>query len=191
VVDSLGCRVLRYVSVTKCWSTKLSILAAILLCSIIAVGQEVEITPGKNSVALTITSSKSYHLLPTEEKQSTLTLMCALKGNKAGHLLLFSPGSEIGEDDPETEPRNGQLTLKLKIGGTKQVTSWIPYGSKATFAYYGKTEPERLEFIQDLLTSPTVSVQFKPYLTGQLVTSDFDLSQLRDEVAKHPECGLK
>ena len=182
---------LRYVSVTNCWSTKVSILAAILLCSIIAVGQEVEITPGKNSVALTITASKSYKLLPTEEKQSTLTLMCAMKGKTAGHLLLFSPGSEISEDDPETEPRNGQLTLKLKIGATKQVTSWIPYGSKATFAYYGKTEPERLKFIQDLLTSPTVSFQFKPYLTGQLVTSDFDLSQLKDEVAKHPECALK
>jgi len=151
----------------------------------------VEITPGKNSVGLTITANKSYNLLPTEEKQSTLTLMCALKGKKAGHLLLFSPGSEISEDDPESEPRSGQLTLKVKIGGTKQVTSWIPYGSKATFAYYGKTEPERLKFIQDLLASPTISFQFKPYLTGQAVTAEFDLSQLRDEAAKHPECDLK
>jgi hypothetical protein len=71
------------------------------------------------------------------------------------------------------------------------VTNWIPYGDTATFAYYGKTEPERLTFIQSILGSPAVSIEFKPFLTGTPVTSSFDLSKLRDEMDKHPECALR
>lgn len=170
---------------------KLSSIALVICCSILALGQEVEVAPGKNSVGLTVTASKSYNLLPTEAKQPTLTLECALKGNKAGHLLLFSPGGAIAEENEGLAPRNGALTLTMRTGSTKQATTWIPYGDTATFAYYGKTEPERLQFIRSLLTSPTVSFQFTPFLTGQVVTSEFDISKLREEAAKHPECGLK
>jgi len=180
-----------YGTATKHWRMTLPVLSVAILCSLLAQGQEVQVTPGKNSVSLTITAVKSYHFLATEEKQPTLTLECSQKGNKAGHLLLFSAGLEIAEDNPETAPRSGALTLTVKIAGTKQPTTWVAYGNTETFAYYGKTEPERLKFIQSVLSSPTISIQFSPFLTGQVVTSEFDLGQLRNEVAKHPECGLK
>lgn len=170
---------------------KSSCLAAVLLCSLLSLAQEVEITPGKNSVGLKITASKTYHWLTTEEARPTLILECQRKGNKSGHLLLFSPAGAISEATQEMTPRNGALTLTMKIGGTKQATTWIPYTDTETFAYYGKTEPERLQFIQSLLTSPTVLFQFTPFLTGQVVTSEFDLRQLKDEAAKHPECALQ
>lgn len=170
---------------------KLSWLVTIIFCALFALGQEVEITPGKGSVGLKITATKTYHWLTTEEAQPTLTLECARKGNKSGHLLLFSPSGAISEATQEMTPRNGALTLTMKINGTKQATTWIPYTDTETFAYYGKTEPERLQFIQEMLTSPTVSFQFRPFLTGQLVTSEFDLSQLKEEAEKHPECGFK
>jgi hypothetical protein len=169
---------------------KASWLAVVIFCSLHALGQDVEVTPGKNSVGMKITA-KSYHLLSTEEKQPTLTLECAQKGNKIGHLLLFSAGEALSEENAGLAPRNGALTLTMKIGGTKQATTWIPYGDTATFAYYGKTEPERLQFIQSLLSSPTASFQFTPFLTGQVVTREFDISKLREEAEKHPECGLK
>jgi hypothetical protein len=179
-----------YTTATKHWLTNLSGVSAVVLCSLLALGQEVQVSPGKHSVRLTITA-KSYRLLPTEEMQPTLTLECAVKGNKAGHLLLFSAGGAISEDNPETAPRNGQLTLTMTISGTKQATTWIPYGDTETYAYYGKTEPERLKFIEVLLHSPTASIQFKPFLTGQLIISEFDIGKLRDEAEKYPECGLK
>jgi hypothetical protein len=180
----------RDITVNKRWSMKLLVLAAVFFCSLIAVGQDVEVEPGKNSVSLTITATKSFNLLATEQKQPTLMLECASNKGKSGHLLLFEPGVEISEDNSETAPRNGALTLKMTIGNTKQPTMWIPYGgATVTFAYYGKTEPERLKFIQYLLTSPTASIQFIPFLVGQPVTSQFDISKLRDEAVKHPECG--
>ena len=177
-----------YTTVTRHQAMKLSWLAAVIFCSLLALGQDVEVTPGKNSVGMKITA-KSYHLLTTEEEQPTLTLECALKGKKTGHLLLFSAGGALSEENPGTAPRNGALTLTMRIAGTKQATTWIPYGDTETFAYYGKTEPERLQFIQTLLSSPTVSFQFTPFLTGQVLTSEFDISKLREEAEKHPECG--
>lgn len=180
----------RDITVNKRRSTNLLVFAAIFFCSLIAVGQDVEVEPGKNSVSLTITASKSFNLLASEQKQPQLILECASNKGKAGHLLLFAPGVEISEDNSETAPRNGALMLKMKIGGTKQPTTWIPYGgATVTFAYYGKTEPERLKFLQYLLKSPMASIEFIPFLVGQPVTSEFDISKLRDEAVKHPECG--
>ena len=45
-----------------------------------------------------------------------------------------------------------------------------------------------MKFLQSLLSSVTVSIEFKPFLTGVPTTSVFDLSKLRDEMAKYPEC---
>lgn len=180
-----------YKVATMCRVMKLLWLGVLIFCSLLALAQEVEITPGKGSVGLKITATKTYHWLTTEEAKPTLTLECARKGNKGGHLLLFSPGGAISEATQEMTPRNGALTLTMKIGNTKQATTWIPYTDTETFAYYGKTEPERLQFIQSMLNYPTVLFQFTPFLTGQVVTSEFDITKLRDEAAKHPECGFK
>ena len=71
------------------------------------------------------------------------------------------------------------------------MTAWVPYGDTVTFTYFGKNEPERLKFIQSLLSSGVVSIEFKPFLTGVPTTSVFDLSKLRDEMDKYPECATK
>jgi len=164
---------------------------ALVFLSYLAVGQEVTVTPGKNSVVLSIPASKSYQLMASEEKQPTLSLQCAEKGKNRVHLLMFSAGEALTENDAETAPRSGEFVLMMKFGGTKQPTTWIPYGNRETFAYYGKTEPERAKFIQSLFTNPSAAIEFKPFLTGVTVTSIFDLSRLRDEMAKHPECSLQ
>jgi hypothetical protein len=176
---------------TWSFAMKLSGLAAMMFYSLLAIGQEVHVTPGKNSIILSVSAQKSYHLLVSEEKQPTLAVECAAKGKKTMHLLIFSPGEALAEDNQEAAPKSGEFVLNMTIGGNKQVTSWIPYGDTATFAYYGKTEPERLTFIQSILSSPAVSIEFKPFLTGTPVTSSFDLSKLRAEMDKHPECALR
>jgi len=170
---------------------KLSGLLITLFCSLLAAAQEVTVTPGKNGVLLSIPASKSYQLMASEEKQPTLSIQCSAKGNKSVHILMFSAGEAITENDAEMTPRSGQFVLMMKFGGTKQPTSWIPYGNPETFAYYGKTEAERVKFIQSLFTNPSAAIEFKPFLTGQTVTSVFNLTPLHDEMAKHPECSLQ
>ena len=129
--------------------------------------------------------------MASEEKQPTLSVECAQSGKKSVHVLMFSAGEAIAENNAETAPRSGEFSLTMKFGGTKQTTSWIPYGNPETFAYYGKTELERVKFMQSLFTNPTVAIEFKPFLSGQTVTSIFDLTRLHDEMAKHPECNLQ
>ena len=170
---------------------KWAALVALLSCSVLCLGQEVEVTTGKGSVLLSLTAQKSYQWLASEQKQPTLSLQCAQKGKKSVHLLLFTAQSSVMEDDPETAGRGGQVTFHMTIGTTKEITTWIPYGDAVTYAYYGKTEPERVQFIQNLFNSPTAAIQFKPFLTGTSVTSIFDISKLREEMDKHPECSLK
>ena len=162
-----------------------------LFFSFVAIAQEVTVTPGNHSVVLSIPARKSYQILTTEAKEPTLSIECTAKGKKSVHVLMFAPGGAVAEDNPETVPRSKEFELKLTMGGTKQEVAWIPYGDVGSFAYYGKLEPERVKFIQSLLTNPTVSIEFKPFLTGVPVVTTFDLSTLRDEVAKHPECSFQ
>lgn len=170
---------------------KWAALLGLLSCCVLCLGQEVEVTPGKGTVLLSITAQKPYQWLASEQKSATLSVQCAQKGKKSVHLLLFSAQGSVMEDDPETAGRGGQVTFHMIIGNAKQVTTWIPYGTPETFAYYGKTEPERVQFLEYLLNAPTVSIQFKPFLTGTSVTSVFDIAKLREEMEKHPECSLK
>jgi len=166
-------------------------LVAIVLWSSLCMGQEVHVTQGKGVVVLSVAAQKPYQLLSGEGKMPMLSVECAHKGKKVGHLVEFSPGGSLVEENFEVDAKPGQLTFNMTIGGTKQMTAWVPYGDTVTFTYFGKSEPERLKFIQSLLSSGSVSIEFKPFLTGVPTTSVFDLSKLRDEMDKYPECATK
>ena len=170
---------------------KLSGLLAILVCSLLGTGQEVHVSAGKNSVVLSVAAQKPYSLMSGEEKKPVLVVECAQKGKKTVHILKFQPGGMLVEDNPESSGRGGELVLDMTTGGTKEATNWIPYGDTESYAYYGRTEPERMKFILNMLGSPTVSIEFKPFLIGVSTTSVFDISKLRDEMGKHPECATK
>lgn len=170
---------------------KLSGWLAILLWSVQGVGQEVHVSPGKNGVALSVTAQKPYSLISGEEKRPALVVECALKNKKPVHVLKFLPGGMLADDNPEGNAKGGEMVFNMTLGATKEATAWIPYGDTESYAYYGKTEPERLKFIQELLGSTTVSIEFKPFLTGSPTTSIFDVSKLREEMDKHPECAMK
>lgn len=159
----------------------------VLVCSVVSGAQEVQVTPGKNTVTLSVSAQKPYDLMSGEKKIPVLSVECSQKGKKAGHIVAFSPGGAVVEDTPEGQ----QVSFMMTIGGTKQPTSWVAFGDTVTFAFFGKHEPERVQFIQALLNSGMVSIEFKPFLTGASITSVFDLSQLRAEIDKHPECALK
>jgi len=158
------------------------------LWSFLCMGQEVHVARGKNSVVLSVLAQKPYSLMSGEGKTATLSVECDHKGKKTAHLLKFSPGGSLVEDSPE---KGVQVTLNMTIGGIKQTTTWVDYGDSITFVYLGKDDPERLRFIQSLLNSGAVSIEFIPFLTGVPATSVFDLSKLRNEVDKSPECATK
>jgi hypothetical protein len=170
---------------------KLSGLLAVLSCALLSTGQEVHVSAGKNSVVLSVAAQKPYSLMSGEEKKPLLAIECAQKGKKTVHILKFQPGGMLVEDNPESGGKGGELVLAMTTGGAKEATSWIPDGDTEIYAYYGKTEPERMKFILNMLGSLTVSIEFKPFLTGVSITSVFDISRLRDEMGKHPECAAK
>ena len=172
---------------------KLSCIIVIASWAVLCSGQEVHTEPVKDGVNLSISAQQSYEIIAGEKKRLTLSIQCAenQKGTKAQHLVMFSGGGSLSEGSPELTPRNGEISLKTQVGGTEEMTNWIPYGDAVTYAYYGKTEPERDKFLQLLLASPTFTVEFTPFLTGTPVKAVFDLSKLRDEVNHHPECVTK
>jgi hypothetical protein len=169
----------------------LGVIAAVLLASLLGSGQEVKVTHGKDNVALSVSAQKEYQILASEKKLPVLSVQCTQKGKKAVHLVIFTAGGALAEGDPESAPKNGAISLHMIVGGKDEVTDWIPYNDPVTFTYYGKTEPERMTFLQLLLSAPTASISFTPFLTGATATSTFDLSKLRDEVNAQPECAAK
>jgi len=173
-------------------TTKLFGALLLLACSLPLVAQEVDISAVKNGILLTLPARQSYKMMASEEKHPQLSLECLHKGKKSVHILLFVSGGELFEANPEAaNAKNAEETLLMTINGTKQTTTWVPYGDTQTFAYYGKTEPERLQFLQTLFSSGTVAIEFKPFLTGSRVTAVFDVSKLRDEMNKHTECSTQ
>ncbi len=168
-------------SVTKlCWL--IAVVGASLLCS----GQEVQVSPVKGGVMLSVSAQHSYQLMPGDTKLPTLSVECLHKGKKGSHLLIFSPGGMVGENN-EAGGKGGQ-SFVLTVNGKKQASTWATFGAPDTFVYFGKTEPERAQFLQSLLGS-TVTFEFKPFLTGTPATATFDLSQLREAMNKQSECS--
>jgi hypothetical protein len=170
---------------------KLSWFVALALWSFPCMGQEVRVAQGNGSVVLTVQAQQPYKLISGEGKTPTLSVECTHKGKKTAHLLIVSAGGMLVDDSHEGNPRGGQRTFNMTIGGIKQMTTWVAYGDVVSFTYFGKVESERLKFIQSLLTAGAVSIEFVPFLTGVPTTSDFDLSKLRDELDKYPECATK
>jgi len=151
-------------------------------------GQEVHASQGKNVVVLSVLAQKPYSLMSGEAKTAKLSVECAQKGKKTVHVLKFSPGESLVEDNPE---KGAPLTFNITIGGIKQTTSWANFGDTVTFTYVGKDDADRLKFIQSLLSSGSVSIEFIPFLTGVPATSVFDLSKLRNEMNRYPECATQ
>jgi len=159
-----------------------------LLLSVLASpAQEVHVSQAQGHVVLSVTAQQPYQLMMGEPKRPVLSVECAQKGKKAGHVVTLRLGTTLAEDNDKT----GLQLLTLNIDGQSHETTWMSYGDTVTFAYFGKTEPERVAFIQLLQASKTVAIEFKPFLTGIPVTTVFQVDKLRDEISKHPECIAK
>jgi hypothetical protein len=171
-------------------TTDLAGIVALALWSLLSLGQQVQVSQNKGDVVLSVKAQKAYQILIGEEKLPVLMVECAQKGKKSAHLVKFSPGGTLREDSVDAPSKGENLDFDVTIGGTKQTTTWAPYGDGITFVYAGKTEAERIAFIESFMDSKTVSIEFKPFLTGVATTSVFDVSQLHAEMSKHPECTL-
>jgi hypothetical protein len=167
---------------------KVPIFLVLLACSITAVAQEVSVSPTKGGIALSVSAQKSYELMPGETKVPILSIECLHKGSKTSHLVVFLPGGTVADDSGGTSTQ-AEEAFVVTVNGTKQVTSWATYGENDGYAYVGKTETERLQFMDSLLASPTVSIEFKPFLTGTPTTTVFDLSKMREAMNKQPMCN--
>jgi hypothetical protein len=159
-------------------------LLIVLLCAQLVPGQEVRVASGKNGTTLSVLAAKPYQLAGSEQKKSALSVECAVKGKARVHVVIFSPGTGVSDD------ASGNTVLVVTLDGKQAPTLWAPYGSLDSFAFVGSTEPERVQFLQALLEAKSVSISFKPFLTGMPVTSAFDLSQLKAEMDKHPGCAM-
>jgi len=161
-----------------------------MLGSLWSLAQAVHVAPVKGGVVLSVSAQKPYPLLPGMSKLPQLGVECIRKGSKSSHTVIFWPGGSVVADDIEPGGKGGQ-GFAMTIDGNKEATPWSSYGDSGAFAYFAKTEPERVRFLQTVLNAKTVSIDFKSFLTGASVTSTFDLSALRDAVQKQPDCAMK
>jgi hypothetical protein len=154
-------------------------------------GQDVHVTSDKGVITLSVKAQKSY--VSGQAKTPVLSVVCQQKGKKIAHAITFSPGGILTEQEYSSFANSTSLVLEMTIGGHKQSTTWVSHNFQSfqSFDYVGKTEPERIQFLQGLLSVPTVSIDFTPFLTGTPTSSTFDLTGLRTEFDKHPECAMK
>jgi len=167
------------------------LLMAFVVWGSVSWAQDVHVSEGKGgSLVLSVAAEKSYDLVTGEKRRPVLSVQCAVKGKKNLHLVMFSAQGTFSSDNPEAMPKNQAMTFDIEMGGVKETTTWIPYGDAITFAYYGKTEPERAKFLQHLMAAQTLSVEFTPFLTGVPLKSTFDLAKLHDAVNGHSQCDF-
>jgi hypothetical protein len=155
-------------------------------------GQDIHVSSDKGVISLSVMAQKPYALAASGQSRTpVLSISCQQKGKKIVHAITFSPGGILTEQEYSTFGASATLTLQMTIGTHKQSTIWVAHGDIQSFDYFGKAEPERIEFLQTLLTVPSVSLEFTPFLTGVPASSTFDLTGLRTEFDKHPECSMK
>jgi len=177
-------------------ATLLSGAIACALWSPNVLAQDVEVTSEKGSTLLSVKAQKAYE--SGKPKTPVLSVMCQQKGKKIVHAIKFSPEGTLTEQEYSTFGNSTSLELEMTIGAQKQRTNWVyqnfenfqsTHGFHG-FDYVGKTEPERIQLLQAMLAVPTVSIAFTPFLTGIPTSSTFDMTGLRAEVDKHPECAM-
>jgi hypothetical protein len=153
-------------------------------------GQDVQVTSDKGVVTLSVTAQKAH--VAGQAKAPVLSVVCQQKGKKFTHAITFAPGGMLTEQEFSTFGNSTSLVLEMTIGENKQSTTWVAHNFKSfqSYEYVGKTEPERIHFLQTLLSAPSVSIAFTPFLTGAPTSSTFDLTGLRTEFDKHPECAM-
>ena len=155
-------------------------------------GQDVHVSSDKGVTTLSVMAQKPYQLMVSgSPKTATLGIVCQQKGKKIVHAITFSPGGIVTEQEYSTFGASASLELEVTVGEHKQSSTWTSHANLQSFEYVGKTEPERIQFLQALLSAPTVSIHFTPFLTGTPVSSTFDLTGLHAEFDKHPECSIK
>lgn len=166
---------------------RISVTVAALCLAALSNAQEVQVSPVKGGVMLSVSAEHPYQLMPGETKLPVLGVECIHKGKKSSHLVIFSPGGSVVGGDDDAGAKGGQAFL-ITINGKKQPSFWTRYGDAESYANVARTEQERMQFLQSLLGS-TVSIEFKPFLTGTPTTTTFDLSKLRDAMNKQSECS--
>ena len=159
-------------------------------------GQDVHVTSDKGVITLSVMAQKPY--VSGQAKTPVLSVVCQQKGKKIAHAITFSPGGVLTEQEYSSFGNSASLVLAMTIGGHKQSTTWVSLNfqsfdsvGKQSFDYVGKTESERIQFLEALLSAPTVSIDFTAFLTGTPTSTTFDLTGLRTEFDKHPECAMK
>jgi hypothetical protein len=173
-------------------SITLLVATACALWSQVFVGQDVRVTAEKGLVTLSVAAQKPYTLtVAGQPKTPVLSVTCQQKGKKITHVITFSPGGILTEQEYSTFGNSASLVLDVTLAEHKQSTTWVSHGNLQSFDYYGKTESERIQFVQALLSVPSVSIAFTPFLTGTPTASTFDLTGLRAEIDKHPECAMQ
>ena len=152
-------------------------------------GQDVQVTSENGVITLSMTAQKPY--VSGQTRTPVLSVVCRQKGKKFTHAISFSPGGFLTQQDYSPYGKSSSLVLQMSIAGHKQSTTWVSQENPfQSFEYVGKTEPDRIQFLQTLLSVPTVILEFTPFLTGAPASSTFDLSGLRAEFDKHPECTM-
>jgi hypothetical protein len=159
-------------------------------------GQDVHVTSDKGVTTLSVMAQKPY--VSGHTKTPVLSVVCQLKGKKIVHAITFAPEGFLTEQEYSNFGNSTSLVVEMTIGGQKQSTNWVTQnyqGFQSTafraFEYVGKTEPERIQLLQALLSAPSVSIAFTPFLTGIPTSSTFDVTGLHTEFEKHPECSMK
>ena len=169
------------------------LLSGVAICAVWSTnlwGQDIQVTSDKGVVTLSVTAQKAH--VSGQAKTPVLSVVCQQKGKKFTHAITFQPGGMLTEQEYSSFGNSTTLVLEMTIGGNKQSTTWMSHNFKSfqSYDYVGKTEPERIQFLQTLLNVPTVSIGFTPFLTGTPASSTFDLTGLRTEFDKHPECAM-
>jgi hypothetical protein len=164
----------------------------VALCWSNLMAQNVHVTSDRGVTTLSVMAQKPYPVIAAgPDKTPTLSVVCRQKGHTITHAIAFSPAGMLTQQEYSSFGKSASLVLEMTTGEHKQTTTWVGQGDFTSFEYAGRTEAERMQFLQSLLRVPTVSIDFTPFLTGAPATSTFDLSGLRTELAKHPECAVK
>lgn len=178
----------------------MTLVRAIFLCAAMAsalwthslYAQEVHVSSEKGITTLSVMAQQPYAAgAAGHGKVAMLSVVCRPKNKKMAHGITLAPGGILTEQEYSTFGGSASLVLEMTVGGQKQSTTWVSHEDLRSFDYVGKTEAERIQFLEALLSVPTVSIEYTPFLTGTPASSTFDLTGLQAEFSKHPECATK
>jgi hypothetical protein len=137
---------------------------------------------GRSWTILSVSAKGAYRNTFGTLIRPELRLQCVQQKEEHRFLVVLETGPHA-----ETPADFDRLRVKLDDGEPTE-EEWLELSDHKSWSHEYYPDETDLKFLKRIIDAKTVLIEFKPFMRASVVEAKFDVSGLRMEFHKYPEC---